>query len=94
MTRSTRITIETESLLVLQGCELLRTWCPQCGRRTEMIPLNTLGVVSNLSQAEIQAWMDASELHQAKTADGAALICLNSLLNRVRRAAPADSHPR
>ena len=94
MARSTRITIETESLLVLQGRQLLRTWCPQCGRPAEMIPLDTLGVVSNLPQTEIQAWMEASELHQAKTADGAALICLNSLLNRVRGAAPADSHPR
>ncbi len=66
MARSTRITIETESLLVLQGRQLLRTWCPQCGCRAEMIPLDTLGVVSNLPHTEIQAWMEASDCTRRK----------------------------
>lgn len=82
MARRTRITIETNSLLVLQGRESLRAWCPQCGAEAEMIPLNNVGVVSNLPPAEVQAWMQSQDLHHTTTAEGAALICLNSMLKR------------
>jgi hypothetical protein len=85
MAKRTRITIETDSLLVLRGRKSLRAWCPQCGAEAEMIPLDDLGVVSNLPPAEVQAWMESPDLHHTKTADGTALICLNSMLKRVRR---------
>lgn len=85
MAKRIRIMIETDSLLVLRGRTLLRAWCPQCGAEVEMIPLNEVGVVSNLSPAEVQTWMESPDLHLTKTADGAALICLNSMLQRIRR---------
>jgi hypothetical protein len=85
MAKRTRITIETDSLLVLRGRKPLWVWCPQCGAAAEMIPLNDVGVVSNLPPAEVQAWMESSDLHHTKTADGTDLICLNSMLKRVRR---------
>jgi hypothetical protein len=85
MAKHTRITIETDSLLVLRGRKALRAWCPQCGAEAEMIPLNDVGVVSNLPPVEVQAWMESPDLHHTKTAGGAALICLNSMLKRVRR---------
>lgn len=85
MAKNTRITIETESLVVLRGRKSLRAWCPQCGEQAEMIPLNGVGVVSNLTKEEVQAWMESQDLHQTATSDGAAFICLNSLLKRVRR---------
>lgn len=85
MAKRTRIKIETDSLLVLRGRKSLRAWCPQCGAEAEMIPLNDVGVVSNLPPAELQAWIEFPDLHHAKTADGADLICLNSMLMRVRR---------
>jgi hypothetical protein len=85
MAKRTRITIETDSLLVLRGRKSLRAWCPQCGSEAEMIPLNDVGVVSNLPQEEVQEWMESPDLHHTKTAGGAALICLNSMLKRVRK---------
>ena len=86
MAKRTRITIETDSVLLLRGRRPLRAWCPQCGAETEMVPLNEVGVVSNLLPAEVQAWMESPELHHATSADGVALICLNSMLKRTRRA--------
>ncbi len=74
MAKHTRITIETDSLLVLRGRKLLRARCPQSGAEAEMIPLNEVGVVSNLSPAEVQAWMEPPHLHLRVTAHGAALI--------------------
>lgn len=86
MAKRTKISIESHSLLVLQGGKSLGVWCPQCGVEADMIPLNDVGVVSNLSPAEVQAWIESSDLHHITTADGAALICLNSMLKRVQRA--------
>lgn len=85
MAKRTRIMIQTDSLLVIRGRKSLRAWCPQCGAEVEMIPVNDVGVVSNLPSAEVQAWMESSDLHHTKTADGTALLCLNSMLKRVRR---------
>lgn len=91
MAKRTRITIETDSLLVVRGRKSLRTWCPQCGAEAEMIPLNVVGVVSNLSPAEVQAWMESPDLHHTKTTDGTALICLNSMLRRIRKTWDGES---
>ncbi len=85
MAKRTRITIETDSLLVLRARKSLRAWCPQCAAEAEMIPLSDVGVVSNLPPAEVQAWMESPDLHHTKAADGNDLICLNSMLKRVRR---------
>ena len=90
MARQTKITIETDSLLVLRGCELLRAWCPQCGAETEVIPLDGIGLISNLRQREVQAWIEAGELHRTFCADGVSLICLNSMLRRVHNPGAAS----
>jgi hypothetical protein len=86
MAKQTRITIETDSLLVFRGRKPIWAWCPECGTEAEMIPLDDVGVVSNLPTAEVQVWMESPDLHHAKAADGSILICLNSMLKRVRRA--------
>ena len=89
MAKLTKITVETDSLLVLRGRIPLRAWCQQCGAEAEMIPLNDVGVVSNLPPAEVREWMQSEDLHHATTVDGAPMICLNSMLKRVRKAKTA-----
>jgi hypothetical protein len=91
MAKRTRITIETDSLLVLRGRKSLRAWCPQCGAEAEMIPLSDVGLASNLVRAEAQAWMESPDLHHTKTATGDAFICLNSMLKRFRRTMGGES---
>lgn len=86
MARETKITIETDSLLVVRGGRSFRAWCPECGAEVEMIPLDGIGVISNLTPVEMEAWILTEDLHHAKAADGAPLICLNSMLKRVHRA--------
>lgn len=84
MARQTKITIETDSLLILRGRSSTRAWCPQCGADAEMIALENVGVVSNLSWPSLEAWLNLEELHGSQ-ASGAALVCLNSLLSRVQK---------
>jgi hypothetical protein len=46
MARQTKITIETDSLLVLRGRNSLRAWCPQCGSTSDLKSPNTEGLLS------------------------------------------------
>jgi len=80
-----KITIETESLLILQGRASQRAWCPLCAAEAEMIALESVGVVSNLDSAALEAWLNSGELHRIQSLDGSALICLNSLLARMQK---------
>ena len=82
MARQTKITIETDSLLILRGRTALRAWCQQCGGEVEMIPLDGVGVISNLPALEVEAWIASDDLHRSQAPDGKTLICLNSLLKR------------
>jgi hypothetical protein len=85
MAKQTKITIETDSLLILRGRSSLRAWCDRCAAEVEMVALETTGVISNLEQPELEEWLGSGELHRLQAAGGSALICLNSLLARMQK---------
>lgn len=90
LAKRTEITIETESLVVLCGRRSSAlTWCPQCDAECETIPIEGLGVVSNLAPTEVESWLESELIHRLQAPDGALLICLNSLLKRVRKTTTA-----
>jgi hypothetical protein len=82
--KQTRITIETDSLLIVRGRNTNRAWCPLCAAEAEMISLKDTGVISNLEPAAFEQWFNSGELHRSQAADGSAVVCLNSLLARVQ----------
>jgi hypothetical protein len=84
MAKLTKITIESDSLLILRGRSSTRAWCPQCGADAEMIALENVGVVSSLDRVAVEEWLNSGELHRSQTDDGSARVCLNSLLARVQ----------
>jgi hypothetical protein len=84
MAKQTRITIETDSLLILQGRSSRRAWCPQCAAEGEMIALDDIGVISNLDRHALEEWLNSGQLHRSQAIDGSMLICLSSLLARVQ----------
>jgi hypothetical protein len=83
MARSTRITIETNSLLILSGQTSSRLWCTRCAEEVEMFALENTAVLSNLPVHELNEWLNSFDLHRTQTPDGMELICLNSLLARL-----------
>lgn len=89
MAKATRITIETDSLLVLRGRGSVRSWCSRCGSEVEMIPLDGVGLISNLPRPEVEAWIHSEDLHHSRAADGVPLICLNSMIKRVYKTKPS-----
>jgi hypothetical protein len=84
MTKQTKITIQTDSLLLLRGRNATRAHCPLCNAESEMIEIGNLQVVSNLDRHSLEAWISSGELHRLRGDDGSPLICLNSLLARIR----------
>jgi hypothetical protein len=85
MAKRTKITIETDSLLILRGRSSLRAWCDRCAAEVEMVALEATAVISNLERPELEEWLSSGELHRLQAANGSALICLNSLLARVQK---------
>ena len=85
MAKRTRITVETDSLLILRGRTSRRAWCPRCEAEVEMVAMKETGVMTNLDQAALEEWLSSEDLHRLRSTDGSALICLNSLLARVQK---------
>lgn len=83
MTRLTRITIETDSLLMIRGQTSIRRWCNQCAEEVETFALEHTAVLSNLPTHEVDEWLNSDDLHRTRLPDGTELICLNSLLARL-----------
>jgi len=81
--RSTRITIESDSLLIVRGQTSSRRWCTQCAEEVDMFALQGTAVFSNLLAHEVVEWLNSGDLHRSQTPEGTELICLNSLLARL-----------
>ena len=84
MAKQTKITIETDSLLILQGWNSRRAWCPRCAAEGEMIALEDTAVITSLERSALGDWLNSTELHRSPAADGSTLICLKSLQAHVR----------
>ena len=80
MAKQTTITVETSSLLILQGRISRRAWCPQCAAEEDMIAVDNTGAISNFDQRALERWLNSGALHRTNTPDGTSVICLKSLL--------------
>jgi hypothetical protein len=84
MAKRMKITIQTDSLLIVQGRNSRRAWCPLCAAEGEMIALVSAEAISDLEGTVFEEWLQSEELHRLQATDGSTLICVNSLLARVR----------
>jgi hypothetical protein len=89
MAKQTKITIQTDSLLILHGRSSARGRCPFCDAESEMVALQELQFVTNLDRQALEEWINSGKLHRLPGEDGSTLICLNSLLVRVQNTKPS-----
>ena len=80
--RRTRITIETERILVVASQRTIRGWCKQCGHEVEFVAQDQLGHLLGPS-AEQPAGLSQNKIHLQQAKDGLA-ICMKSLLRLAR----------
>ena len=75
--RTTRITIETEGLLVARQARTVVAWCPGCQAEVEVMLLD-----EDDPAAQLLAGLPTGTVHLWVPPEGSAQICLPSLLQR------------
>jgi len=80
MVKTTRITIETENLLVVHKGKTIVTRCPACCADVEVMMHEGDSLGEDISSSYLTAWLAAGKLHLWRPAHGATQICLPSLL--------------
>jgi hypothetical protein len=75
--RTTKITIETEGLLVVSRSRTVVAWCPGCQAEVEVVLLG-----EDTPAAQLLGELPPGTLHICSPAEGPAQVCLPSLLQR------------
>ncbi len=78
--RLIRITVETDTLLVVHRAMALSTWCPSCGAQVDAITLTPDSFSEPAAVTQMQQWLAAGKLHLWHTTDGTVQVCVTSLL--------------
>lgn len=78
--KRTRITIETEQVLMIQRTGSNRRWCPECCREVEMVRFVQAAALAGVPLAVFRECARTEPWHLAEAQDGTPLICLDSLL--------------
>ena len=73
--RTTKITIETEGLLVVRQARTVVSWCPGCEAEVEVVLLGE-------DTAQLLNGLPTGALHIWSPPEGPVLICLQSLVQR------------
>jgi hypothetical protein len=88
--KTTRITIETENLLVVHRAKTTETWCTACCANVEVIMLERDSLSEDIPSSYLGVWLRTGKLHLWRTAQGSAQLCLPSLLQCIQ----AEAVPR
>ena len=78
--RTTRITVETDTFLVVRRAKAALDWCPDCRAEGDVITLTRDSISDPATTAEVEGWLRTSNLHLWHSPEGAVQICVTSLL--------------
>jgi hypothetical protein len=84
--KRTRITVETEQVLIVRRRGCTRRWCWECGREVDMIGFPQAAVLTGVVPRSLRDYARAEKWHLAETSDGSPLICLESLVTAAKPA--------
>ena len=76
--KATRITVETETMLIVRRAKAALAWCPSCHAEVDVITLDN--VPEPVTVAHIHEWFGTSKLHFWQMPEGPVGICVKSLL--------------
>jgi hypothetical protein len=78
--KTTRITVETETLIIVRRAKAILAWCPDCRAEVDVITLDHDSLIESATAAQIHEWQRTGKLHLWQPAHGLARICVTSLL--------------
>jgi hypothetical protein len=89
--KRTRITVETERLLLIRRRQSLFAVCKACGDEVRLVNVEDASAVAGVSALSIYRLVESGTLHHAETASGELLVCAESLGNLLWSRRPLDS---
>lgn len=79
--RITRITVESERIIISSRRHAASAWCAACRAQTQMLKPEEASAIAAVTPRTIYRWVEAGKLHFTESPDGWLLICLDSLIN-------------
>ena len=76
--KTTKITVETETLTIVRRAQLASAWCPKCCAEGRVITLDAKSLKDPGNAAEIERWRRTGKLHLWRQA-GSTLLCVKSI---------------
>lgn len=80
LVKTARITIETDTVMVVRQARTARAWCPLCQAQVDAITLDDADFPGRDGIVHMREWLKTGSLHLWQRPDGPAQICLASLL--------------
>jgi hypothetical protein len=77
--KTTRITVETDTLMIVHRAKASLAWCPDCRAEVNVITVNE-SLAEPAAATQIREWLATGKLHFWQQADGSAQLCVPSLL--------------
>lgn len=82
-TKRTKVTIETERLLIVGSLRgQVEVWCNTCRAEVRMVSVEEAAIIAGVSQRVMYHQIESGRLHFGETSRGALLICLDALLKQ------------
>ena len=78
--RSIRITVESDTLMLVRRAKAVTAWCPVCCAHVDAISLTPESFAEPAVAAEMQQWLAVGKLHRWHSNEGAVQVYVASLL--------------
>ena len=77
--RITKITVESERVVISHRRHAALAWCAACRAQTRRLRPEEAAAIAAVTPRTIYRWVEAGKLHFTESPDGGLLICLDSL---------------
>jgi hypothetical protein len=84
VSKTTQITIETSSVLIIRRTRSSRARCPECAREVDHVGLAEAGVLTGMARPALRGDVETLKWHYSESSEGAPLVCLNSLMKSMQ----------
>lgn len=80
LAKTVKITVETDTVMLVRQARTVRAWCPLCQAPVEAITLDEAHFPGGDLTVHMREWLETGKLHLWQLPGGPAQICLTSLL--------------
>lgn len=82
--RKIRITVETDSVLLVRRANSSRAWCEKCADFSEYASIEVAIALASADTDTLTQLVRADRLHLTKATDESPLVCLRSILKHIK----------